>query len=417
MDIPLKSATRPTSVGFKVQAGLGLIALLIASWIFLPGSASTAAIDPTTVVIASVSRGELLKDIGATGTLVPADLRWLESRMDGRIERILLEAGQAVEPDTLIMELSNPTLSRNVEAARIDLDVLEAETNVLQRRLTRDLLAQEAIVTDSRAQYENALFRLNANEELAQRKVVSQIELNESRLAEGQFKSRLSIEEQRLAQLQKLNEAEIQANDARINRARSELALQEELLDSLQVRAGIDGVVQEVPMEVGQQISIGTLLARVAREDTLLAELRVQESQAKDVRVGQKTRISANGQFAHGVVTRIDPAVLNGVVIVDVRFDGVPLPGARPDLRVEGNIEIAAIPNALLLPRPVFSRENTEATLFRIDAEDHAIKVPVTYGIGSIEAIQVLAGLQEGDQVLVSDVSAYDAQETLELKK
>jgi HlyD family secretion protein len=414
MDIPLKTA-RTAGKGLKVQAGLGLLTLLIATWFLLPGSSGSAAIDKEAVVIASVSRGVLLKDIGATGTLVPADLRWLESRVDGRIERILLEAGQAVTPTTLIMELSNPTLSRNVEAARIDLDVLEAETTVLQRRLTRDLLAQKAVVADAHALYENAVFRLNANEELAQRNVVSQIELNESRLAEQQYESRLTIEQERLAHLEELNAAEIAANAARIDRARTQLALQEELLDSLQVRAGIDGVLQEVPLEVGQQIGVGTLLARVAREESLLAELRVQESQAKDVRVGQPVRITANGQSAQGRVSRIDPAVLNGVVTVDVRFEGVPLPGARPDLRVEGNIEIASLADALLVPRPVFSRENSEATLYRLGDDGSAHKVPVTYGLGSIESMQILAGLQEGDRVLVSDTSTWDAQDTLEL--
>jgi HlyD family secretion protein len=389
--------------------------LLVAVWVFLPGSAGSTSIDRSDLVIANVTRGELLKDIGATGTLVPADLRWLESRVDGRIERILLEAGQAVETDTLIMELSNPTLSRNVEAARIDLEVLEAETTVLQRRLTRDLLAQQAVVAESHALYENALFRLNANEELAQKNVVSQIELNESRLAEQQYKARLAIEEERLAHLKELNIAEIAANDARINRARSQLALQEELLDSLQVRAGIDGVLQEVPMEVGQQIGIGTLVARVAREDNLLAELRVQEAQAKDVRVGQKAVITASGQSAAGVVTRIDPAVLNGVVIVDVRFEGAPLPGARPDLRVDGSIRIAEIADTLLLPRPVFSRENSESTLYRVSDDGRAHKIPVTYGLGSIASIQVLEGLQEGDAVVVSDVTAYAAQDLLDI--
>lgn len=415
MDIPLKKDAAPRGKALKLQAGLGVTVLLAAAWFVLPGSSNEAAVDRGAVVIATVKRGELLKDIGATGTLVPADLRWLESRVDGRIERILLEAGEPVEPDTLIMELSNPTLSRNVEAARIELDVLEAETTVLKRRLTRDLLAQQATVADSLANYENALFRLKANEELAQKRVVSQIELNESRLAERQYKARLSIEEERLAHLKELNEAEIAANDARTNRARTQLALQEELLDSLQLRAGLTGVLQEVPMEHGQQIAVGTLLARVAREDSLLAEMRVQESQAKDVRPGQKVRITANGQRANGIVSRVDPAVLNGVVIVDVRFDGPPLSGARPDLRVEGNIEIAQIPDALLVPRPVFSRENTEATLFRVSTDGTAHKVPVTYGLGSIESIQILEGLQEGDQVLVSDVTAYADQGTLTL--
>lgn len=414
MDIPLKGS-QPRLRMTKVILGLGMLVLLAVSWRVLSGGPGSTVADRNGLVIATVTRDFLRKDIGATGTLVPADLRWLESRVDGRIERILLEAGQAVRQDTLIMELSNPTLSRNVEAARIDLEVLEAETVVLQKRLTRDLLAQEAIVSDSHAQHENALFRLGANEELARKGVVSQIELNESRLLGQQYKARLAIEEERLAHLQELNQAEIQANAARINRARSQLALQEELLDSLQVRAGIDGVLQEVPLEVGQQIGIGTLLARVAREDNLLAELRVQESQAKDVGVGQRARISANGQSVEGVVTRVDPAVLNGVVLVDVRFEGRALPGARPDLRVEGSIAVAAISDALQLPRPVFSRENTDAVLFRLDPDGYARRAPVTYGLGNIDAIQILAGLQEGDAVVVSDVSAFAGQDTLDL--
>lgn len=413
MDIPAKA--RPSRLMIKVPLALGVLILLVGAWTWLPASVGNSVVARNAVTTAIVTRNALQKDIGATGTLVPADLRWLESRVDGRIERILLEAGQSVKPDTLIMELSNPTLSGNVNAARIDLQVLEAETIVLQKRLTRDLLAQQAVVSDSQAQHENALFRRGANEELATKGVVSQIELNESRLLEQQYKARLAIEQERLAHLRELNLAEIQANEARINRAGTQLALQEELLDSLHVRAGIDGVLQEVPLEVGQQIGVGTLLARVAREDNLLAELRVQESLAKDVEIGQRARITANGQAVEGIVTRIDPAVLNGVVLVDVRFEGRTLPGARPDMRVEGSIEVATIADTLLLPRPVYSRENAAAFLYRIDADGMARKVPVTYGLGSIENIQVLAGLQEGDAVLISDVSAFADQDVIEL--
>lgn len=401
----------------NIVVASSVLLLLGAAWIFLSGEKSMATVRRTEVVIARVSMGSLVKDIRATGTLVPADLRWLESRVDGRVETILLEAGQSVAKDTLIMELSNPTLSRNVDAARIDLEVLEAETTVLEKRLVRDFLAQEAVVADSQAQYENALFRMNANQALAERLVVSQIEMNESRLLEQQYKARLAIEKERLSHLQELNAAEILANNARVSRARSQLGLQEELLDSLQVRAGIDGVLQEVPLEVGQQIGVGTLLARVAREDNLLAELRVQESQAKDVSIGQEALISANGQSVSGVVTRIDPAVLNGVVIVDVRFEGKILQGMRPDLRVEGSIEIASIPGTLLLKRPVFSRENADAELFRINADNQAQKVAVSYGLGSIESIQILQGLQEGDSVVVSDLSAYADKPVLQLSE
>ncbi len=395
--------------------GLACVALAGAGVWYLQADSSGGATRRSDLTLAQVQRGALLKDIRATGTLVPADLRWLESRVDGRIESILLEAGQPVQQDTLIMQLSNPTLSRNVEAARIDLQVLEAETTVLLKRLASAELAQQAVVAEALSQSEIANFRLTANESLAEKLVVSQIELNDSRLLAQQYKALLSIEQERLAHLRELNVAEVDANTARINRARSQLALQEELLDSLAVRAGIDGVLQEVPLEVGQQISIGTLLARVAREDTLLAELRVQESQASDVEVGQPAMISANGQRAAGIVTRIDPAVLNGVVLVDVRFRDALLPGARPDLRVEGSIEVASLQDALLVPRPVFSRENSEGVLFRLNPDGRASRVPVSYGIGSIDAMQVLGGLQEGDTVVVSDASAFADQDTLEL--
>src|SRR5690606_10864054 len=194
--------------------------------------------------------------------------------------------------------------------------------------------------------------------------------------------------------------------------------LQEELLDGLTVRAGIDGVLQDVPVEEGQQLASGALLARVAREDNFQTELRVQESQVRDVLLGQKVSIAAGGQQVWGRVVRIDPAVQNGVVLVDAVFSADVLPGARPDLRVQGVIEVGYVADTLILPRPVFSQENSSTELFVIDAQGlRAERNQVNLGLASVDTIEVLGGLAEGDRVVVSDVSRYAARESFALRQ
>jgi HlyD family secretion protein len=404
-------------IGKNLALGLAAVALLMVALYSVSAAFNRAGeVSLGEIVTAKVTRGPLTKIVRATGTLEPSELRWLDARVSGRVETIYLKAGQSVDPGTLILEMSNPTLSRNVDTARIDLEVLEAETQVLNKRLTRDSLAQEAVVADITAQYGNAKYRKEANESLAEKGVVSVLDLNDSRLQETNLKTRLGIEQQRLDHLLELNEAEAQANLARMNRARNQLQLQEELLDGLKLRAGIEGILQEVPVEIGQQINESTLLARVAGKDNLLAELRVQESQVSEVALGLPVTISANSYEVAGTVSRIDPAVQNGVVLVDVAFDSSTLPNARPDLRIEGAIEINSIANTLQVSRPVFTRENSTASIFVLSPErDSAVRVPVKLGIGSVDAIQVIEGLHEGDEVIVSDTNSFAEQDDLVL--
>ncbi|MES2605169.1 MAG: HlyD family efflux transporter periplasmic adaptor subunit, partial [Pseudomonadota bacterium] len=333
---------------------------------------------------------------------------------EGRVERILLEPGKYVKPNDVIMEMENPTLARDVDMARLDFAALAAEAIALEKRLRNDLLAQEASVMEIRSQHENARFRMEANQ--AATDAVSSLDKQETVLLEEQYRLRLGIEEERLTHLRDLQVAELDANKAAINRAQRQVQLQEELLAGLTVRAGIEGILQEVPVEQGQQISPGILLARVAREDSLKTELRVQENQVKEVKPGQLVRISASGQEVEGVVSRIDPAVADGVVIVDVAFNGTMLPGARPDLRVQGVIEIDRVDDTLMLPRPVYSQENSTLNLFVLETtNDRAIQKPVQVGVGSLDRIQILSGLQEGDRVIVSDTTAFNGRDTLSL--
>jgi HlyD family secretion protein len=413
MDIPRKISRWPQRLRLGGIAIAGAAALA-AGWVYLSASFSSSAVDASELVIGQVQRSSLVRDVRAPGVLVPTELRWLTAQVDGRVETIFAEAGAYVMPDTVILELSNPTVARDADTARIELEVLEAQTSVFEKRMINEVLAQQAVIAEFHSQFENARFRKEANESLGD--VVSRVDLNESVLLAGQYEERLRIERERLVRLQELQVAELQANKAELMRAKRQLQLQEELLDGLTVRAGIEGILQEVPVESGQSLLPGALLARVAREDNFKTELSVQEGQAREIVAGQTVVISAGGQHASGKVSRIDPAVQDGTVLVDVTFTDKMLPGARPDLRVQGVIEIDYVENTLVIPRPVFSQENSTANLFVVGADGSiAHKTAVQLGIGSVDRIEVLGGLQEGDRVIVSDMTRFSEQDFIEL--
>jgi HlyD family secretion protein len=322
-----------------------------------------------------------------------------------------------VSADTVIMMLSNPTLARDVDTAFYALQVAEAELVALEKRLESNVLAQEASVAEYESRFQNASFRMLANESLLKKQVVSSLDAKETELLKKQLEVQLAIEKKRHAHLKVLQIAELDAKQAQINQARSQLKLQKELLADLQVTAGLTGVLQQVPVEQGQQIRTGEILARVAREDSLKAELRVQESQVRDVQIGQRVLVSAGGQQAEGQVQRIDPAVQNGVVIVDVSFGEQRLPSARPDLRVSGVIILEQLSNVLTLRRPVYSQENMLAQLYVLDPSgDSASLRAVQLGNGSVDKIEISSGLKPGDRVIVSDTSQLGRQAEISLR-
>lgn len=394
---------------------MGSLLLVFVAQAQLSAHLRTTTLDARDLVISEVRRDTLIRDVRATGVLVPAELRWITARAEGQVEHILVEAGAYVHAHTVILELSNPTLARDVDAARMELEAQQANALVLAKRAMNDLLAQQAQVAEYASRYENARFRMEANEILGEG--VSRVDLNESRLQASQLKDRLVIEQRRLMHLEELQVAEARANATQTTQLERQLQLQQELLKSLTVRAGIEGVLQEVPVEPGQLLASGTPLARVAREDNFKTVLRVQESQAKEIRAGQDVEISAGGQHAAGKVTRIDPAVQEGTVRVDVAFSGKMLPGARPDLRVQGAVEIERVDNALVIARPVFSEENSTRELFVLSADgSEAHLQAVTFGIGSVDRIQVLAGLEEGSAVIVSDMQNHADQRSVAIK-
>jgi HlyD family secretion protein len=375
----------------------------------------TQTVDASQLVIGTVARTGLIRDVRAPGVLVPMELRWIASRVEGRVENILVEAGASVMPDTIIVELSNPTVTRDADTASIELDVLHAEAKVLEQRLINDLLAQKAVVAEYAARYESANYRMEANRGLGN--IVAKVDLNESILLAKQYQERLAFEKERLARLQELQSAELVASKAGIARAERQIQLQQELRDDLNVKAGIEGTLQTVPVATGQLVTPGTPLARVAREDRFKTELRVQEGQARELRIGQKVQISAGGQHTKGTVSRIDPAVQEGTVLVDVNFVGDALPGARPDLRVQGVIEVDRVEDALVLPRPVYSQENTTNELFVLAQDGRsARRVAVELGLGSVDRMQILSGVNEGERVIVSDMSRFAGVDSIALE-
>ncbi|MEX2964330.1 efflux RND transporter periplasmic adaptor subunit [Microbulbifer sp. TYP-18] len=392
-----------------------LSVIVLAAWGLLVNQSDTITANINELVIDSVRTGQFVRDIRAPGTLQPQTFRWIAATSRARVEQILVYPGAKVEADTIIMRLSNPTLTRELERATYALEVAQAEFNALGKRLKSDTLAQEAVVNDYQARFENADFRLKANEALKDLQIVSALDVKETKLLQHQYQSRLRIEKKRLQHLKELQLAELAAKQAQVNQARSALKLQQSLKNDLNVKAGLTGVLQFVPVEQGQQINTGDVLARVAREDDLKAELRVQESLVKDVLLGQKVVVSAGGNSATGHISRIDPAVQNGVVLVDVIFDESGLTGSRPDLRVNGVIEIERIQNALTIRRPVQSRENSNNNLYLI-SESQARLVAVTLGSGSIDRIQITDGLKAGDKVIVSDVSQFNDSPLLSLQ-
>lgn len=415
MDIPKKSRS-----GFATKKRLLLVTSLVFisfyGWSYLAQDPSSEKVERSDLIIAEVKEGELLRDVRAPGTLQPTKLRWIAASSSSRVEQILIHPGAKVTADTVIMQLSNPALSRDVDVATNALQVAKAQQLALEKRLQSNLLTQEAVVAEVDALYQNAVFRLEADQALSRMGVVPGLDAKENKLIHKQLEIRLGIEQKRMTNLQELLTAELSASQAEISQAQSQLNLQQELLDDLQVKAGLSGILQLVPVEQGQQVDAGVVIARVAQEDSLKSELRVQESQVKNVRIGQSVMISAGGQSAKGYVHRIEPAVQNGVVIVDVYFDGDSLNGARPDLRVDGLIEIERLQNVLTLQRPVYSQENQLTQLYVIDDNDQAKLTQVSLGSASLGTIQVLEGVSVGDRVVVSDTSQFNQQPLLAIE-
>jgi HlyD family secretion protein len=398
-----------------------LIAAAVVAVLGLAGFVAT--LDPAAPSVAraslwtdTVKRGEMLREVRGPGTLVPKEIRWIAAETAARVERIVVRPGATVEADTVVLELSNPELLN----AKLDADAAftAAQADFLARQMTLEsqLLDQRANLAGIEGDYESARLQAEAEGELAAKGIISALQFRRTQLTAEQLKLRVGIEKERLTKFERTIGAQLAADRARMNQLEHAASQRQRLVEQLSVRAGIAGVLQQVPVQEGQQIAAGTNLARVARPGELMAELRIPETQVKDVVHGQVVRVDTRNGVVPGRVTRIDPAVLNGTVLVDVELEGTLPPGARPDLSVDGTIEIERLDDVLYVGRPAYGQPNSAVRLFRVDPQTGiAMRIPVQLGRASVSLIEVQQGLQPGDTIILSDTSQWDDYDRLRL--
>jgi HlyD family secretion protein len=414
MDIPRpenKRKKRLRQMGFAGAAVLVITAATAGLMRLEPAAPSVAR---ASVWVDTVREGEMLREVRGPGTLVPRAIRWIGAQAEGRVDRVVVRPGAIVEADTVLVEMSNPELVQETEEARYAVDAAEAELAELKLTLENKQLDQRAGVAGARAEFEGA--RLQAEAEKAAGDVVPQIRYQRSELLAEQLKVRLGIEEERLSQFAASMDAQLAVRKARVMQVRNAFERKRERVVSLAVRAGVAGVVQEMLVEEGQRLALGANIARVARPDDLQAELRVPETQARDVLLDQLVRVDTRNGIVEGRVSRIDPAVQGGTVQVDVELTGTLPRGARPDLSVDGTIEIERLPLVVFTGRPAYGQPNTTVGIFKL-VEDgrYAVRVPVELGRTSVNAVEILKGLAPNDQVILSDTSAWDDADRIRL--
>ena len=366
-------------------------------------------VDRDTIYLDTVQRGPMVRQVRGTGTLVPEQIRWIPATTDGTVERIVIRPGAPVAPDTVILELSNPELEQSTLEARLNLEAAEARYSNRQVEVERELLNQRATLATTEAQLKTTRLQADADGQLFAQGLVSSLQLQQSQSAEQEFDTRYALERERLQMAADTVGAQLAVEQAEVDRLRTLYELRQQQMADLHVRAGMSGVLQQVPLEEGQRITTGTNLARVGDPAVLKAELRIAETQAKDIQIGQPAAVDTRNGVIPGHVTRIDPAVENGTVTVDVALAGELPRGARPDLTVDGTIELERMDDILFVGRPVFGQEESVVSLFRVEADGtHAARARVSLGRASVNTIEVIEGLQPGDRVVLSDMSTWD---------
>jgi len=357
----------------------------------------------------TVKRGEMLREVRGPGTLVPKEIRWIAAQGPARIERIDIKPGAVVTADTVIMALSDPDLIEAQLAAEAAHAAAVADDVARRQTLESQLLDQRATLAGLEADYEGARLQEQAESGLVAEGIISVLQHRRSQLAADQLKLLVAIEKGRIAKFQRTIGAQTEADRTRTEQLAQAARQRQRQVDALAVRAGIAGVLQQVPVQEGQQVAAGTNLARVARAGELMAELRLPETQIKDVIAGQNVKVDTRNGVIAGTVTRIDPVVQNGSVLVDVELSGELPPGARPDLSVDGTIEIERLADVLYVGRPAYGQPESEVRLFRLDPQSGiATRVPVRLGRASVSVIEVQQGLNVGDQIILSDTSQWD---------
>jgi HlyD family secretion protein len=418
MDVPRKSAAKKRLIkriviGVVLLAGVGAVSLVLARLKPAARSVELSTLWPDTV-----RRGPMVRDVRGLGTLVPEETLLIPANSDGRIDKIILRPGSPVKPDSIILTMSNPELQTALLDAEYTLKAAEAAYTDLRVTLEKQGLDLQATAAQVSADWHSAQLKAERDDALVKEGLVAQVDAKISDVTAQELSTRNGIEEKRLSINQESVEAQLAAQKVKVDQLRGEYKLKQDQVEELKVRAGTEGMLQAlpIPVEEGQKVLAGTALAKIAQPRKLKAELKIAETQAKDVTFGQSASIDTRNGIVKGKVSRIDPAVLNGTVTVDVKLEG-PLPdGARPDLSVDGTIELEHLDDVVYMGRPVFGQAESTVSLFKIEPDGkYADRVQVQLGRASVNTIEVRKGLNVGDRVILSDMSAYDSDERIRL--
>lgn len=423
MDKPVSVEIQRRRKRHRWMLGLGSLAVLAVVTVGLAQLKPAAPLVAKSAVwLDTVKRGEMLRQVRGAGTLVPEDIRWIPALNAGRVERILVLPGTAVKADTILVELSSPELEQAAFEAESQVKAAKAELANLRVQLESQQLTQRAAVATAEANYTSAKLDYDANAELGASGLVAALTVKQSRAKAEQLATLLEIEKDRVKIGANAAAAQIVSQEEKIAQLDAGYELKHRQLEALKVRAGVDGVLQRLgnadnPLQVGQQLVAGTPVARVADPTRLKAEIKIAETQAKDIQLGQPAEIDTRNGVVAGAVTRIDPAVQNGTVTVDVALTGALPQGARPDLSVDGTIQLERLENVLYVGRPVQGQADSTLGLFKVMADGReAVRVPVKLGRCSVSTVEILSGLQAGEKVVLSDMSQWDAVNRVRLE-
>ncbi len=411
---------------FKLQKRRRQIGLLAAGSVFLVGvtvgvsrlKPAAPEVERSTVWTDTVKRGPMLRQIRGLGSLIPSQefTRQIPAETEATVVRIRMLPGSPVKADTVLLEMSNPQVEQEAVDAQLQLKAAEAEYQSLRVKLQSDLMTQKAGAATVTADYSQAKLQSDTDKALYDLGVISGLAYKNSKSKADELTTRNNIEDERLDINQKAIQSQLVEQQAKVDQIRALAELKLKQLNALKVRAGIEGVLVDLPLQVGQHVLPGAMVAKVVQPDHLIAELKVAETQARDVQIGQPASVDTHNGTVVGTVMRVDPAVQNGTVTVDVTLTGELPKGARPDLSVDGTIDLERLDNVLYVGRPAFGQENSTISLFKVDPDNNgAVRVPVKVGRASVNSIQVIEGLHEGDTVILSDMSRNDNTDRIRL--
>ena len=416
MDIARPSNARKKRIRQAIYTGVALLAVALVSFGLSRLKPAAPTVERAVVWPDTVKRGPMVRQVRGLGTLTPEDIRWIPATTQGRVEKIILRPGTRVKANDVILELTNPQLEQQLQDAMLKMQAAEAGLANVKVQLNNDLLQQQATSANIEADYNKAKMQRQMNEALAKDQLVSKLVLEQSQVDADSLGVRNQISKDQLASKADSMRAQIAVQQSLVDQARALLQLTQQQRDELKVRAGLDGMLQLVPVEVGQQVAPGTNLARVANPSRLKAEIKIAETRARDIQIGQKATIDTRNGLILGIVTRIDPSVQNGTITVDVGLVGDLPRGAVPDLSVDGTIELEKMLDVVYVGRPALGQEQSTVGLFKVEPDGSATRVQAKIGRMSVNAVEILSGVNVGDQIVLSDMATWDAFDRVRLE-